>query len=312
MAILDETRFVERLTFFDGERLFAEDLQGLEAFNREMRWLHNRSLHQPGIGNGYAVYGKKGDREVTVGPGYAIDALGREIVETGTEVLPIPPVSGGSDGKAAVYELTVSYPDDSDLEEAETREGVCLPGGAVRLREAPVFCWVQSTASTSVRQLLQDGMRIVLARVEILNCRLYKDVSTAQRLSARPARAPYIACGVVSNPDWKLDDNWGDDAGKVQCLTALPRKLITQIDTTSGQFVTAPSYTARLTGPRIRTLAGNRPFLLDGLINIVDASPTGFTLEITPLVQALVQEGQIEVDQDTFKNWGIVWMGVEG
>ena len=62
MGILEETRFIERLQFFDGQRLFASDLQGLEAFNREMRWLHNRSLHQPGIGSGFAVYGKKGDR----------------------------------------------------------------------------------------------------------------------------------------------------------------------------------------------------------------------------------------------------------
>ncbi len=117
---------------------------------------------------------------------------------------------------------------------------------------------------------------------------------------------------MVSGPAWKLDDGWADDAGKVQSLTVLQRKLTVQIDTTSGQFVTTPSYTARLTGPRIRTTAGNQPFLLDGLINIVDASPTSFTLEVTPMVQAFAQEGKIEINQDTFKNWGIVWMGVEG
>ena len=75
MSILDETNFIERLQFFNGQRVSAADLQGIEAFNREMRWLHNTSLHQPGIGSGFAVGGSKGDREVTISPGYAIDAL---------------------------------------------------------------------------------------------------------------------------------------------------------------------------------------------------------------------------------------------
>src|SRR5216117_3885194 len=97
MSILDETQFVERQRFFNGQRLFADDLQALEEFNREMRWLHNRSLHQPGIGNGFAINANKGDRQVTISPGYGIDSLGREIVLTHTLIEPIPPVAG--DGK---------------------------------------------------------------------------------------------------------------------------------------------------------------------------------------------------------------------
>src|SRR5262245_62580048 len=112
MGMLDETQFVERPQFFNGERLFAPDLQSVEQFNREMRWLHNRSLHQPGIGNGFAVTGKKGAREVTIGPGYAIDAEGREIVLTQDQVEPVQPVAGQDDGSPVLFDLTVSYPSD--------------------------------------------------------------------------------------------------------------------------------------------------------------------------------------------------------
>ena len=84
MAFFEQNQFLERLQFFNGQRLFASDLQQLEAFNREMRWLHNQSLHQAGVGNGLEVTGQKGDREVKIMPGYAIDALGREIVLTCT------------------------------------------------------------------------------------------------------------------------------------------------------------------------------------------------------------------------------------
>ena len=90
MAIIGETQFLERIQFFNGERLFATDLQTLEAFNREMRWLHNQSLHQPGVGSGYAVAGNVGDRQVTVSPGYALDSLGREIILHGDSVRRFP------------------------------------------------------------------------------------------------------------------------------------------------------------------------------------------------------------------------------
>ncbi len=88
MSIIGETRFVERNQFFNGQRLFASDLQGVEELNRQMRWLHNQSLHQPGIGAGFAISGNKGDRQVVIQPGYAIDADGREIVLTETVIEP--------------------------------------------------------------------------------------------------------------------------------------------------------------------------------------------------------------------------------
>src|SRR5262245_28549264 len=101
-----------------------------------MRRLHLQSLHQPGVGNGFAISGEKDDREVTVWPGYAIASRGREIVLSETIVLPIPPVAGKDDAPI-FFDLTVAYPDNSNLEEAETREGVCLPRGVFRLRQPP-------------------------------------------------------------------------------------------------------------------------------------------------------------------------------
>src|SRR5437764_2347568 len=124
--------FTERIQFFDGQRLFASDLQDLERFNREMRWLHNQSLHQAGVASGYAVSGNKDDREVTIQPGYAIDSSGREIVLTEATVLQVPPVASDDAGRPVYYDLVVSYPPDGDLKESETRDGVCVSRSAVR------------------------------------------------------------------------------------------------------------------------------------------------------------------------------------
>ena len=46
MNTFGSPKFIERVRFFDNERLIAPDLQAIDDFARQMRWLHNRSLHQ--------------------------------------------------------------------------------------------------------------------------------------------------------------------------------------------------------------------------------------------------------------------------
>lgn len=328
MEILKESRFIERLQFFNGQRLFAPDLQGLEAFGREMRWLHNKSLHQPGIGNGFAVSGKKGDREVAIGPGYGIDREGREIVLLETRVEPVPPVAGEDDGTPFVYYLTVQY-QDGELEEIELREGICDQRGVVRLKEEPVFCWVKlddfgQPEDTVIKQEILTGMRLVLARAEVLNCQLNKDVSIAERLRARPASQPYICCADYV-PDWrpwlvaplKLDGIFRDDddltrsTNLVEVLRfvpiILPIGLTVVVNTTDCGFRTTPCYSARIAGPRVRNFTVQPPpttpaplitnnagggvelnFILDGFVQISDPKPHEFTATILLLGQLLV------------------------
>jgi hypothetical protein len=331
MGVLDETRYVERPQFFNGERLFAEDLQGLEGFNREMRWLHNRSLHQPGIGNGFAVRGRKGDRTVTVEPGYAIDAQGREIVLVDTEELDVPPVAGESDGSAVFYDLAILYPDDATLEVVETRAGVCAPRGVVRLREKPVFCWVRlkrteagstataqngsqikeslAAADARLRAAIEQGMFLVLARAEVLNCQLNQDLSIAERRNARPSLGPHIACGEESLVGWPVVWWINDPTAALQTIlnrffaaattnasrgtgfslptigrgelllhalgpVILPLGLEATVPTGAACFRAAPHYMARLGGKRMLTLDLNT--LLQAL-NAFLRTPDGLT-----------------------------------
>jgi hypothetical protein len=317
MDFLKQTRFIERLQFFNGQRLFATDLQGLESFNREMRWLHNKSLHQPGIGNGFAVSGKKGDREATIEPGYAIDAEGREMALTQSVVEPVPPVAAEDDGSPVRFDLTITYPDDAFLEETERREGICRqPGGVIRLKEEPIFCWVRlnengQPVDNQLKREIATGMRIILARAEVLNCQLKKDISIAERLSARPAKQPYVCCGTVQ-PYWKP---WeiaifeperifaGGDSGTLAfnrlaiCPFISPVGLEAEIDTSQCGFRTTPCYSAHISGARRKQYtppdeADNQgfSFLVDGLLQIVDPQPKKFTVQVLLLVQLLPPE----------------------
>jgi hypothetical protein len=325
------TQFMERIQFFNGQRLFASDLQALEAFNREMRWLHNQSLHQPGVGSGYAVTGNKGDRQVTVTPGYALNSLGQEIILTETHVEPIPPVADNGAGASVFYNLTVSYPDDTGLKPSETRDGICLPVGVVRLREEPVFCWVRlgddgvQPVDPQLKERIQTGLFIVLARIEVFNCQLKQPVSVTQRRNARPVKQPYVACGksTPSAQDWHVEYLGGTTPPvKVDLDTSdlqfPPVRIYTRVDTSSGGFQAIPEYTVRLIGDRSRqgTMTPRNYYLLDGLISVSTnpaPTPKSFSVDIFPFLWTVVigTTEQLTVDATLFQGWQIGWLGIE-
>jgi hypothetical protein len=319
MDELGGTPFVERLRFFNGQQLFASDLQAIDDFDRGMRWLHNSSLHQAGVGNGFAVSGLRGGREVRIQAGYAVDAQGREIVLLDTQVEPVPPVSGEPDGQPAYFDLTVSYPSDDDLEEAETREGVCLPRGAVRLRERPVFCWVRlrrdadgQLRAVDARQTaqIQAGMLIVLARAEVLNCQLNADLSVAQRRRARPPQQPTIRCATIA-VTWEV---WTLDTD-TETETAIGLKAT--VDTSAMGFRTTPCYSARISGKRPLDIGvgHDRSLLLDGPAYIQEPTATGFGcfVPVLDLARGLRLSVNVlrEVLADLSVAWAVTWLAIE-
>lgn len=341
MASLDDKRILERQRFFDGQRLLAADLDGVVADHRWRRELHNRSLHQPGIGNGFAVTGKLGDREVTIGAGYALDAYGREIISTRTRVEPVPPVAGDPTGGPARYDLTVSYPGEKDLEETETREGTCHDRGVVRLAEEPVFCWVRleegatgelHPADTRLAADIDAALKIRLARVEVEQCRL-KTLSIAERRNARPPMQPYIACGSAS-PIWKVEPippetlffsnaNAGlfslarlNQTSLAATDTEQPFFLTADVDTSAAGFGSPPCYSAGLRGPRLITVPSSEgtshEVFADGVVSIEEPTAAGFRVRVLPLLLIDRQTGgNVEWPHVTFP-WTVAWMGVEG
>src|SRR3954451_17201820 len=135
----------DRPAFFDGERLTAEDLAEALAHERELRWLHNRGLHGWGIAAGYAATGKRGASGVVVGPGYALDCAGRDVVLEKAREVPVPPVAGPDR-----WHLAVAYAPDDELS-AVTRAGSCGTSGAVLLLDEPVLRWLDATGKGETR-----------------------------------------------------------------------------------------------------------------------------------------------------------------
>jgi LysM domain len=257
---------LERPAFFDGQQLTAADLAAVQAYHRELLWLHNRGLHNWGIAFGYAVEGKRGGTSVHVGTGYALDCRGRDLILDVEQELPVPAVAGAAGGGPQVYLLTASYADDDELE-AETRAGICDTSGAVRRVEAPVLRW-QDPADTTPANRYRRGIDVVLASVKVAGCALAEDASGAERRDAIPATQPYVFAGrtTAGETPWTL---WPE---------ADPVGVATTVTTTEAGFQATPRYFAHVVGERIAQTP--RRLVVDGYAQVAAAGAGGFELRV--------------------------------
>lgn len=78
---LDLPEPLERLNYYNSQRLEAVDFRLEQAYHMRVRRALNQALYSPGIGEGLEVTKDKNDpHAVIVSPGLALDALGREII----------------------------------------------------------------------------------------------------------------------------------------------------------------------------------------------------------------------------------------
>jgi hypothetical protein len=298
---MSEIPELERIVFFQGELLTAADLTTLDSNNRELRWLHNRSLHNWGIGFGLDVQGAAGATFVSVNPGYAIDRLGREIILSNPVRVPIPAVAG-----PATYYLVANYVDDAGQTTEEMRDSsgcgcastcACSMSGAVRLSNNPAILW------KTVAQLV-FGIDVILGQVLIQNCTLNQAPSAAVRRYATCGSAFFFRANQVSAADiqWAVWQQGGINIG----FTAA-------IDTSSAKFQTAPRYMAQIVGSR-----SGSGFIVVDFVSITDESPKGFTLQVAlPALSANINPPAVTnavAGPQILKQlgWSVSWMGVEG
>jgi hypothetical protein len=296
---------LSRPDFYDGQALTASDLNAVQAYHRELLWLHQRTLHGSGIASGLTVTGAKGDKAVTVAPGYAIDVAGRSVVLDASRVLDIPAVVGGPAGQAVTYYLTVAYVPDDELAPTE-RAGICGANGAVRRKDQPALAW---------RAPGETGQEIVLCGISVSDCKLRGPVDLSPRRSALPERQPFIYAG-QSSP---AESNWAIWYGDEQARAPL-FGLRAVVNTSQAGFVNTPEYQATVVGSRtVDAQDGSRiPAVIDGHVQIHSATADGFELFMAlPRGDDRVNPAWALTDKDLLgnlpsdKNWFVSWLGVE-
>ncbi|HEV7705363.1 MAG TPA: hypothetical protein VGO46_13770 [Gemmatimonadaceae bacterium] len=300
---------LERPAFFDGQLLAADDLGAMYDFHRQVRWLHNRALHNWGIAVGLDASGAKGDRVVLVTAGYAIDCQGHDVVLSTAQTLAVPPIAGAASGGPATLYLTVSYASDDQLPISESRAGSCATEGAVRRDEAPLLRWQDPADVWSVDARFRRGLDLVIATAKVQGCRLAAPLSVAERRESRAATQPYIAAGITTAKTtmWKYFPSSGSALG-----------VETIVDTSDAGFQSMPVYSAQVTGARVLKNGS----VADGFVTLDSPSTTQFTLRVLMPRNLGGQPHAINADTmfkpallDSLRDdlgWRVSWMGVEG
>ena len=258
---------IEQVSFFPGQQLTADDLAAAQRTLREMRWLHNRTLHGWGIALGLEVHGQVEEAAVTIAPGYALDCRGREIVLTEPVTVDVPTVVGSASAPLS-YLLTIAYPDDLTGTPTAWRVGTCAPSDTVRLLLPPVVRWLQPQ-----QEGYRHGLDIILAQAWLRNCRLVRPLSFGQRRDAREKRQPYVASGktLPGQTMWEPLRHDGILVG-----------FTTIVNTSKAGFRATPAYQAYAAGKHLISVGGdnNKRSIIVGQSSIDHASPTEFQLTL--------------------------------
>ena len=153
-----ESKPLERLRYFTGQMLTAENFQLEQQYFREKSKLHNRSLHGFGIVSGLKVVVDAG--LIVVEPGLALDCEGNELVIPAASIV----VALTTDSWTSAY-VNVSYA------EEQTDPVPAVPNEPLT-----------STDSLAEASTITEGFAIVVAQE---NC----------NRGHRHLRARWLACG---------------------------------------------------------------------------------------------------------------------
>lgn len=164
---------IERLNYYNGQRLEADDLKLEQEYHiRVRRWL-NKSLYSAGIAHGLEVRPQLNDKgqstsSVIVSPGMSLDFEGREIILLEEQFLPVVGKSSKTEGQVDGNYLTIQYREETRAEESDSctprgkgrNKGQLAWGGPSRVRATPVLGWSDVFPHES-------SGKIVLAQVEL-------------------------------------------------------------------------------------------------------------------------------------------------
>ncbi|HVE34937.1 MAG TPA: hypothetical protein VNC18_15350 [Gemmatimonadaceae bacterium] len=298
---------LQRPAFFPGERLVASDLAAVQLYHRELRWLHNRALHDWGVALGLTVTGNRGDKTVHINPGAAVDRGGREILLAQAVDLQLPAVAGTAAGDPMDFYITASYVEDGDLT-PETRGGDCDTEGAVRLAERCRLRF-QHTASFNGSDWV-SGVDLVLASARIKDCKLASPVAADDRREIARG-GPYVAAGATMD---------GATPWDIWKIGGTPVGVQTTVSTASAGFTNTPSYEARVEGATSVNVGGL--FVVAGYPVVSNPTPSEFTFGVL-LPQGTIAGADLNRKTAVYTNaflnqlmntlkWHVVWSGVEG
>jgi hypothetical protein len=292
MSALDRPE-LQRRRYWQGQTLRSRDFRDQIAIEAQLRWWHNRALHNAyGVVEGFEVE-QNGER-VLIRRGFAYDCFGRELILI-TDMpfsLPAGPIPDAGITLLARYRETRQFPRKDEIAAA------CAPNQALTV-ECPEFFW-KRTDLVEIR----DGVPLA---------RLKDGELKPVRLQARPLARPHIATGatIPGNTSWEL---WREPAGSEDAVSL---GFEVEIDTSAAGFMEVPCYFAWLQGP-LWSHTINPDFFPVLFEHIDSPSATGFIFRIwMPNLSGMGDETTNEEFVGRFPEFArkralfVCWLGIQ-
>ena len=128
---------LERFRYQQGQRLRSADRRDQVAIEGQLRWWHNRAMHNAfGVAEGMAV--NRQIDHVVVEPGIAYDNRGRELILQKPRTVALPILSETDD--LTTWLLVARYKETSEFTKRSEFSGGCFCHGSFFL-ESPEFLW---------------------------------------------------------------------------------------------------------------------------------------------------------------------------
>jgi hypothetical protein len=221
---------IQRLRHVPRELLRSRDFRDQEAFGKQLRWWHNRALHDAfGVASGLSVVLAADVASALVQPGIAYDRVGRELLVFAPRSVPLP-------GQQQPMTLV-----------ARNREG----GPAGRQGAEAELVW--QPPSRAGGDPCGPGVGVPLAQLTYVGG---APTLTAVSPRSRPLARPRIGNGSTpaDSTPWQL---WALPGVRGQ-MTVLGLQIT--VDTSAAGFTEVPCYFAWLQWPRVAE--SRLPYLL--------------------------------------------------
>jgi hypothetical protein len=208
----------DRITYRDGQLLASRDLQDDARVDQRLRGLHTRYLHDTwGVALGFAVTAFAGGTTVQIGPGYAVDSSGRDLLLAENLALPVPVTQ-----QRTALILVIGYRTDRTYRGLPDVAPVCGRGGLNPWNERPLFAW-------RTLETIDLAADVPLAAFAVQQGALLTSADLSVRRNAARMVRPHIGFGSV----------------RVQPQSAGGFFPEVQIDTSEAAFSHTPQYFAR-------------------------------------------------------------------
>jgi hypothetical protein len=220
----------DRVTYRNGQLLTARDLADDLGRDAMLRWLHVHYLHETwGVTLGFKVQKAAQDNyTIVVGPGCAVDDMGRDILLASGVSVRVPNVAGPE-----TFVLVLTYLEDAAFRDQHHLSMLCFGGGIDLRHERPTLTWVKPDD-------VEFGPQIPLVKVVIVNGAVQGPLDLRVRRNTRRLVRPHIGTGTT-------------EPGRTGWLPWQPPSLTTQgmevvVDTSDAGFLHTPYYFAAVDG----------------------------------------------------------------